>query len=176
MTRIPGDFSARLVRGTLQEFLDNAESDGDCKVLRIVRMPSETPTHQTTFGTEYVAWRESKSRVYCKQEDPSLINSLRWNDISITHSIQWWTHIPHGFGAFIDIRTGSQLVVIPTPDKSNGLFDRLQFSNPGFYLPRFERATPHHRFATQPEAILLTAGMRLWVLKSHCYRFANRRS
>jgi hypothetical protein len=95
----------------LQQFINLTSGDSG-KVLRIVRMPSKLPLQQTNFGSEYLTWCETKSRVYCKGEDASLIKLLRWNDISTTHSVQWWTPILHGFGAFINVRAGSLLVMV----------------------------------------------------------------
>ena len=147
--------------------MENVESVDDGKVLRIVRMSSETPPQQTSFGSEYLTWRETKSDVYCKQEDPLLLNLLRWNDISTAHSIQWWTPIPYGFGAFWDVRSGSQLVVIAGAVRTSSvMFDSLFFENPQYYLPGFQRSkVDNGRFTMHPEAILLTPGMRMCVAR-----------
>lgn len=125
-------------------------------------MPSELPPQQTNFGSEYLTWRETKSHVYCKGEDASLIKLLRWNDISTTHSVQWWTPIPHGFGAFIDVRAGSLLVMVAaSPHTHKSLFHPVYLSLPAFYMPKFHRTIVPHALDVEPEAILLTEGMRM---------------
>jgi hypothetical protein len=147
------------------------ESRKDKKVLRIVRMPSEASPEYTPYGSEFVAWRETKSRVYCKQEDPSLIKLLAWNDISTKHATQWWTVTPHGFGLSYDVREGSQWIVIATPPQGS-VGDAAKhlhyFAHPRFFIPSFQRMGTFQRpIAT--EAILLSDGMRMYVYNSSTY-------
>ena len=163
MTRKPGDFSARLVRGTLREFLQNSETGNDAKVLRIVRMASEIPPQQTSFGSEYVSWRETKTQAYCRQEDPSLLNLLRWNDVSMAHSLQWFTPTPHGFGLFFDIRSGSQWIVIAAPSHSIPSFDPSFFGLPSYFINQFGPEAIDGYPVMEPEAMLVTEGMRMSV-------------
>ncbi|KIM38064.1 hypothetical protein M413DRAFT_13028 [Hebeloma cylindrosporum] len=149
---------SRLVSGTMRQFIDHADSASDRKVLRIIRMPSETAPSHTAFSSDFVSWRETKSRVYCKEEDPSLIKVLRWNDIATTFSAQWWTLIPYGFGAFFDVRAGSIWIVIAgAPQGSSSNY----FAQPGHFLPSFDRTKVINNLPIEPEAIVLTEGMRI---------------
>lgn len=166
--------SQKLVSGTLRQFIENVESRRNKKVLRIVRMPSEAPPGYTPFGSEFVAWRETKSRVHCKQEDPSLIKLLAWNDITTQHATQWWSMTPHGFGLAYDVREGCQWIVIGTPPQNSNPsltdVDSLHyFAQPNFWVPSFPRM--HHTgFPMDTEAMLLNEGMRMYVFNSSNYR------
>jgi hypothetical protein len=130
------------------------------------------PPQHTPFGSEYVAWRETKSDVYCKQDDSSLLNLLRWNDISMANSLQWWTPLPHGFGAVMDVRSGSQWIIIATATEP---CDDDMFEYPTYYLPSFRRSQAENNLALEVEAILLTQGMRMFVSKSIMYHTTNAR-
>ncbi|KIM35727.1 hypothetical protein M413DRAFT_32284 [Hebeloma cylindrosporum] len=155
----------RLVSGTLRQFIENAESRRDKKVLRIIRMPSETSPSATAFGSEFMAWRETKSCVYCKEEDPSLIKHLLWNDITTEHSAQWWRLSPHGFGLYFDVREGSQWILIATPpnrpDQEQEI-PRDYFVDPHFFLSSFQPLkVGSDDMPIDVEAIHLTEGMRI---------------
>ena len=161
-------FSEKAVSGTLRQFIENAESGDNRKTLRVVRMPSEASPSQTPFGSEFVAWRETKLRVYCQEEDISLIKSLLWYDIATEHSAQWWTLTPYGLGVCFDVRAGSQWVVIATPPNDIETSDHY-FAQPKAFLPTFRRTNQHPNVDTNLEAVHLTQGMRMYV-----YYFAKR--
>lgn len=170
--------SERLFSGTLRQFIDNVESSGNKKVLRIVRMQSEASPGYTSFGSEFVAWRETKSRAYCKHEDPSLIKLLAWNDIATAHATQWWTQTPHGFGLYFDVRQGCQWVVIATPPQDSAV-DRREtlnyFADPDFFIPPFQPMGEFNRpIAT--EAILVSEGMRMYVYNFSKYHTTDCQS
>ena len=151
-------FSEKVVSGTLRQFIEHAESGDNRKSLRVVRMPSEASPSQTPFGSEFVAWRETKSRVYCKEEDPSLIKALLWYDIATEHSAQWWTLTPHGLGICIDVHAGSQWVVISTPPNNIETSDHY-FAQPKTFLPTFRRTRWRNNVGNNLEAVHLTEGM-----------------
>ena len=156
-------FDERTVSGTLRQFIENAESGEHQKILRVVRMPSETSPSQTPFGSEFVAWRETKARVYCKEEDPSLLKKLLWYDITTKNSVQWWTLNPHGFGMYIDVCAGSQLLVIGTPPQDRQRESDQYFAQPRTFLPNFRRMRIRNNLNNDFEAIHLTEGMRMYV-------------
>ena len=141
-------------------------------------MPSEASPEYTSFGSEFLAWHEMKSCAYCKQEDPSLIKLLAWNDISTQHATQWWTVTPHGFGLSYDVREGSQWIVIATPPQDSvgdGMKHLHYFTHPRFFIPSFQRMGNFQRpIAT--EAILLSEGMRMYVYNFSTYRTTDYKS
>ena len=170
---VPRMVPERLVSGTLRQFIENVESRRNKKVLRIIRMPSETSPSRTRFGSEFVAWRETKSLAYCSQEDPSLIKLLAWNDIATQHSTQWWTLTPHGFGLSMDVRSGCQWIVIATPPQNSGQ-DAVKllhyFAHPHLFIPSFhgiqlgQCEVPID--VIDVEAMLISEGMQMCVYNS----------
>jgi hypothetical protein len=63
---------------------------------------------------------------------------------------------------FMDIRSGSQLIVVVAPEhNARHLFDPTFFSLPRYYLPGFERGKVENKVKMEPEAVLLTEGMRM---------------
>jgi hypothetical protein len=62
--------------GTLEQFVKNAsESPQRCKVLRVIHAPSNV-MQKLPFATEYLAWHETQSFMYCKDESNSIISLL----------------------------------------------------------------------------------------------------
>ena len=61
--------------GILQQFVENAKMPESCKVLRVIHVPSDF-VEQLPFATKYLAWRETLSLMYCKEEENSMINLL----------------------------------------------------------------------------------------------------
>jgi hypothetical protein len=143
--------------GTLQQFVDNAESSTGSKVLRVIHAPSDF-VHQLPFTTEYLAWRETRSLTYCKEEDNSMIGLLRWNDFSNADAVQSWRLVPHGFGAFFDVHAGSQWMAVSAPLCSP--FDPSTLATPDIFSPEFSPDCLNDELI-YPEAILLTEGTRM---------------
>jgi len=114
---------------------------------------------QLPFMTEHLAVRETRSLTHCKEEDNSMIGILRWNDFSTVDAVQWWRLVPHGFGAFFDVLAGSQWIIIAAPACSP--LDPDFFATSDLYINELtETETPNPEYI-RPEAILLTAGMRM---------------
>lgn len=146
-------------------------------------MPSEASPAHTPFGSEFVSWRETKSRAYCKEEDPFLIKRLAWNDVATQHSTQWWTRTPHGFGVTFDVREGSQWIVVATPpqDSDLGLLEEdylYYFADPRLFIPSPPRVElGRSDWPIDAEAMLLTQGMRMYVYNySICHAAAEQQS
>lgn len=153
----------------MQQFVDNAEEQTR-KVLRVIHAPSEAVDHRFPFATEHLAWRETTSLTYCKHEEPSKISLLRWNDYSNADAFQWWRLVPLGFGLFYDIRAGSQLISIASPvdplpvdgsDPKDHVFDPYVFASPHLFTTDDQEMKAISPEITSPEAIWLTAGMRM---------------
>jgi len=154
----------------LEQFVENAsESPQHRKVLRVIHAPSDV-IQKLPFATDYLAWRETQSFVYCKDENISIISLLRWNDFSNADAIQWWRLVPFGFGIFFDVRAGSKWIAIAGPASSP--FDPDLLATPNLFIPDEEqgRVTDpvirhpegvYDSTITHPEGILLTAGMRM---------------
>jgi len=158
-------------RGTLQQFVDNAEEQTR-KVLRVIHAPSEAVDQWFPFATKHLAWRETPSLTYCKHEEPSKISLLRWNDYSNTDVFQWWWLVPLGFGLFYNICGGSQLISITSPVDSRSVddvgkkghaFDPHVFASSDLFMTDDQGMKVINQEMTSPEAIWLTAGMRMWV-------------
>ena len=167
---LPGPQHNRIRTGPLRLFVDNSdETEG--KILRVVHAPSDV-VHHFPFTTEYLAWRETRSLAYCKEEDDFPMRLLRWNDFSNTDAMQWWRMVPHGFGMYFDVHEGSQWIAIaaprpPTIDPNCSPFDPDLLATPEIFLPDFVPTEPLNRELIHPEAMLLTVGTRMSVCLSN---------
>jgi hypothetical protein len=150
--------STNIKTGSLHQFVQNAESKRARKVLRVIHAPSDV-IEQLPFTTDYLAWRETRSLAYCKEEDYSTIGSLRWNDYDNADAIQQWTLIPHGFGLYLDVRAGSKWIIVSSP--ADFPFDPDHFATSDVFLPEFVSIRRLNELFVHPEAILLTQGMRM---------------
>jgi len=150
--------STNVKTGSLQQFFQNAESRSTRKILRVIHAPCDF-VDQLPFTTDYLAWRETRSLTYCKEEAYSTINALRWNDYDNADAIQQWTLVPHGFGLYMDIRAGSKWIIIGGP--SNFPFDPDHFATSDLFVPEFVSTKMMNQLFVHPEAILLTQGMRM---------------
>ncbi len=148
--------------GTLRQFVDNSTSDAGGKILRVIHAPSDV-LKQLPFATEYLAWRETRSLTYCKEEDNSLIGLLRWNDFSNTDAIQWWTMAPHGFGVYFDVHAGSQWIAIAAVhvDSDSSPFDPDLLATADLFLQNFVPTNSLNPELVHPEAMLVSKGMRM---------------
>jgi hypothetical protein len=77
-------------------------------------MESYAGMEPSLFSSDHIAWRDTRRDAYCHREATNQL-SLRWSDISMTNTIQFWKLVPAGYGAFLDIRSGMQWVIIATP-------------------------------------------------------------
>jgi hypothetical protein len=148
--------------GVLKQFVDNLELDVP-NTLRIIRMKSYLGAESLPFSSDHAAWRDTVSDPYCTHET-SENASLRWTDASTAHAVQFWKITPAGFGAFFDVRSGQQLVIVAAPETSDD--DTLHtFTHWDQYLQDFDRLS--HEFSSRNgiEAIRLERGNRLYVLQ-----------
>jgi hypothetical protein len=144
--------------GTLKQFVDNLELDVP-NTLRIIRMKSYLGAESLPFSSDHAAWRDTVTDPYCNHET-SENPSLRWTDISTAHAIQYWRIAPAGFGTFLDVRSGQQLVVVATSDTSDD--DALYtFTHWDHYLQNFDQLSPEFFLSNGIEAIRLEPGNRL---------------
>ena len=150
--------SPNVKTGSLQQFVENAESERARKVLRVIRAPSHL-MRQLPFTTDYLAWRETPSLPYCKEEEYSAIGALRWNEYENADAIQKWTLVPHGLGLYLEIRAGSKWIIVCSP--TDFPFDPDHFATSDLYLPEFLSTRMMNELFVHPEAILLTAGMAM---------------
>ena len=90
---------------------------------------------QLPFTTDILAWRETPSLPYCKEEEYSAIGALRWNEYENADAIQKWTLVPHGLGLFLEIRAGSKWIIVCSP--ADFPFDPDHFATSDLYLPEF---------------------------------------
>ena len=142
--------------GSLQQFVQNAESKRARKVLRVIHAPSDF-IQQLPFTTDYLAWRETRSLPYCKEEEYSTIGALRWNDYDNADAIQKWTLVPHGLGLYLEIRAGSKWIIVWSPAEFP--FNPDHFATWDLFLPEFLSTRRVNQLFVHPEAILLREGM-----------------
>ena len=142
----------------MDQFFENAESKRAKKILRVIHAPSDS-MEQLAFTTDYLAWHETQSLAYCKEEEYSSIVALRWNDYDNANAIQQWTLVPHGFGLYLQIRSGSKWIIIGSP--ADFLFAPEHFSSADIFLPEFVAMQKMNRIFIHPEVILLRQGMQM---------------
>jgi hypothetical protein len=148
----------QIKEGTLKQFVDNLELDAP-NTLRIIRMKSYLGAESLPFSSDHTAWRDTVTDPYCNHET-SENSSLRWTDASTAHAIQYWKIAPAGFGTFIDVRSGRQLVVVATSETSDD--DTLNtFTHWDCYLQNFDQLSPEFSLSNGIEAIRLEPGNRL---------------
>jgi hypothetical protein len=152
--------------GTVKQFIDNYEQPSP-NLLRIIHMESYAGMEPSLFSSDHIAWRDTRRYAYCHRE-PTNQSSLRWSDISMTNTIQFWKLIPAGFGAFFDIRSGQQWVIIATPcppDNDRTIPDDStksdSFTQWDHYLYDFNPMDPQTLPDCNLEAIRLEPGTRL---------------
>jgi hypothetical protein len=148
--------STNIKTGSLHQFVQNSESKKAKKVLRVIHAPSDL-MQQFPFTTDYLAWRETRSLPYCKEEEYSSIGALRWNDYDNADALQKWTLIPHGLGLYMQIRAGSKWIIVASPAALP--FNVDLFGNTDLFLPDFLETGTLNDLFVHPEAILLTEGM-----------------
>ena len=163
---LPPSESDNIKTGSLQQFFHNAEAQKTRKVLRVIHAPSDytqqqsfTTDYLVSFTTDYLAWRETQSRPYCKQEEYSSITALRWNDYENANAIQKWTLVPHGFGLYLDVRAGSKWVIVGSPAVLP--FGPDDFATADMFALESWETSMINDVYIRPEAILLTEGMRM---------------
>ena len=123
-------------------------------------MKSYSGAESLPFTSEHAAWRDTVSDPYCDGET-SEYTSLRWTDLSTTDAIQFWKMMPAGFGAFFDVRSGLQLIIIATPICADEDNNTVSFTCWSCYLHNFDRLNPEFYSENHIEAIRLEAGNRL---------------
>jgi hypothetical protein len=145
--------------GVLKQFVDNLELNYP-NTLRIVRMKSCCGAESFPFSSEHAAWRETAFEPYCvyeSVEEPS----LRWTDVSTANAVQFWRIAPAGFGIYVDIRSGSQLIIIATAEYADNEGGKDLFTQYGRYLQSQDQSDPALFSMNKLEAVRLEAGNRL---------------
>ena len=149
----------QLQNGILKQFVDNLELIKP-NTLRIIQMRSYSGAEPFPFSSDHIAWRETASNPYCVY-DSSEESSLRWIDVSTVNGVQPWKIAPVGFGIFLDIRCGSQLVIIAMAMCSNDKESKGYFTRWGRYLQGFDQLDAEIFSGNAFEAIQLQSGNRL---------------
>jgi hypothetical protein len=149
----------QLKKGILKQFVDNLELNRP-NTLRIIRMRSNFGPEAFPFSSEQVAWRETALDPYCSYDSLEK-SSIRWTDVSTVNAVQVWRIAPAGFGTFIDIRSGSQLVIIATVEDGNDDGVKDFFTRWDRYLLDSAQLDSDLFSENSFEAIRLDAGNRL---------------
>jgi hypothetical protein len=150
--------SSNIKMGTMDQFFQNAEAKTSRKILRVIHAPSDS-MEQLAFTTDYLAWRETRSQTYCREEQYSSIGALRWNDYDNANAIQQWSLVPHGFGLYLQIHAGSKWIIIGSP--ADFPFEPEHFSFTEIFLPEFVETQQTNQIYIHLEAILLRQGMQM---------------
>ncbi|KAF8800472.1 hypothetical protein BYT27DRAFT_7026457, partial [Phlegmacium glaucopus] len=113
------------------------------------------------FSSDHVAWWDTLSEPYCVQDETTKQSLLRWTELSTTNAIQFWRVVPAGFGAFFNIRSGRQWIIIATPNlmDKDGHVDF--FTRWNRYLQEFNQMDPVFCIENGLEAIRLEPGNHL---------------
>lgn len=144
----------------LHEFLENLQSS-DKNILRTFRMKSYSGMESSSFSSDHAAWRETLSEPFCDQDDNAEQSLLRWTEASTAHATRFWRLVPAGFGAYFDIRSGRQWVIIATRDKSEHDLKVDNFTRWDRYLQDFNPMDPDFAIDTPLQAVRLEPGNRL---------------
>ena len=150
--------SSNIKMGIMDQFFQNMESKTSRKILRVIHTPSDS-MEQLAFTTDYLTWHETHSQMYCKEEQYSSIGALRWNNYDNANAIQQWTLVPHGFGLYLQIHTGSKWIIIGSP--ADFPFEPEHFSFTEIFLPEFVATQQTNQIYIHPEVILLRQGMQM---------------
>jgi hypothetical protein len=145
--------------GILKQFVENLEFNNP-NTLRIIRMRSYSGAEAFPFASNHVAWRETAFNPYCVY-DSSEESSLRWTDVFTINAVQFWRIAPAGFGFFLDIRSGCQLIIIATEECANDEGNKDFFTRWDHYLQDFDSLDPESYSDNKFEAIRLERGNRL---------------
>ena len=156
-----------LEKRSVKQFIDNLEGDKP-NILRIVRMTMPSGFESTLFSTDYAAWLDMLEDRGSTHEDTSKESALRWTDVLTTNTVQFWRIAPAGFGAYFNVRSGQQWVIMATNTPYDGHNEDNEratsadpFSHWGRYLDEFNRFSPDFSIGTRVESIQLEAGDRL---------------
>ena len=122
-------------------------------------MKSYSGAKSLPFTSEHAAWCDTISDAYCDDES-SEYTSLHWTDLSTTKAIQLWKMMPAGFGAFFNVCSGQQLIVIVAPKCANE-DKNTNFLAQSCYLHKFNRLDPGFYSENHIKAIQLEAGNHL---------------
>jgi hypothetical protein len=144
----------------LQEFIENLQSRTK-NILRTFRMKSYSGMESSSFSSDHVAWRETLYDPFCDEDDSTKLSLLRWTEASTVNSVRFWRVVPAGFGAFFDIRSGRQWVIIASPDRRDVDVEVDRFTRWDRYLQDFSYESPDFNIETPLEAIRLEPGNRL---------------
>jgi hypothetical protein len=149
----------KLTKGILRQFIDNLELARP-NTFRIIQMRSNSGPEIFPFSSEQAAWRETAFNPYC-DHDSLEKSSIRWTNVFNTNAVQPWGIAPSGFGSYLDIRSGSLLVVVPTSDTSTGDASRDFFTRWDRYLVDWDKLDVDCFADNDFEAVRLEAGNRL---------------
>lgn len=152
--------SPQLEKRSLKQFIDNLNAENP-NILRIVRMKSYSGFDLTEFSSDHAAWRGTMSDPSSVMDDMSHRSRLRWTDVSMKNSVQFWRMVPAGFGAFFDIRCGQLWIIVANPELDAPRVDREYFTRWDRYTEGFNRLLPTFSIGTRLEAIRLEPGIRL---------------
>ena len=142
--------------GILKQFVDNLELTNP-NTLQIIQMRSYSGEEPFPFSSDHVAWCETASNPYCIYDSLEEL-SLRWTDVSTVNAVQPWKIAPAGFGKFLDIRSGSQLVIIAMAMCLNDKESKGYFTRWGRYLQGFDQLDAEIFSGNAFKAIRLQSG------------------
>jgi hypothetical protein len=151
----------------LQQILQNAsDDDGAILLASHIAMPRAS-VEISTFSSDVYAWNETEGEPYCKETEHVPTGDIRWGRASTMGAFTGWTLIPDGFGAVLDIKAGSEWLVVARPpsskvDKYEPLIDH--FGDINLFLDDFDprncRPDKWHI-----EAMYLGTNTRVYVLR-----------
>lgn len=124
-------------------------------------MKSYSGMELSSFSSDHAAWRETLSDPFCDQDDSTKQSLLRWTEASTANATRFWRLVPAGFGAFFDIRSGVQWMIIATCDRRERDVEVDHFTRWDRYLQDFDQMDPDFIIDTPLEAIRLEPGNRL---------------
>jgi hypothetical protein len=124
----------------LLQILQNAShDDGAILLAPQIAMP-RAPVDISAFASDVYAWNETEGEPYCKETEHVPTADIRWGRASMTGAFMTWTLLPEGFGAVLDIKAGSEwLVVARSPSIHEDKYEPLinHFANINLFLDNF---------------------------------------
>lgn len=152
--------------GTMQQVLDCSKL-ATGRILLAPHIPmSRAAVDLSSYSSDSFAWDETEGWPFCKITEPVPVSNIRWARISLKCAFQGWRISPDGFGTALEVKSGSEWVIIARPAGQN--YPNKPGSHPDFndmgllhlFLKNFNSSVPNeHNW--DMEAVVLAAGSRL---------------
>jgi hypothetical protein len=122
----------RMAFGTLNQLIQSAEGRG--KPLAVTNFPMPNgPSPLSSISSDVYAWDMTIDQPWCGRRWEMPRSDLRWAEILTKNTYRSLGFSPNGFGTQIEVKGGSQLLVICQPAQFNPhnissvqLLDRIQ--------------------------------------------------